>query len=111
MGIALIFLGLFLWFALAFNGSVGTDFVDKSFFTSGLLMIITGITLRLKSNWNIVRIFCALSLLTYLPMIWQRFNFQYGVDWVGFVFDLAISGFLIIVIEAISKKCGTASMS
>jgi hypothetical protein len=98
MGIALIVIGLFLCFALAFNGSVGADYVDQSFFTSGLLMVITGITISLKDNWNVVRILCVLSLLTYLPMIWQRFNFSFGVNWVGVIFDIAIAGYLVILI-------------
>ena len=98
MGIALILIGFLLWFALAFNGSVGTDFVDQSFFTSGLFMVIAGIAISLRTNWNIVRVMCALSLITYMPMIWQRFNFIYGVDWGGFVLDLAIAVFLIFVI-------------
>jgi len=96
-------IGLFLWIALAFNGSVGTDFVDRSFVASGLLMIMTGVSVSLKANWKLVRILGLLSLLTYLPMVWQRFNFQMGVSWTGIAFDLAIAGFLIVVIV---KKTG-----
>lgn len=104
MGMILVFLGLFLLFALAFNGSVGTDFVDRSFFASGLLMVIAGIATGLKSNFYIMKILCSLSLLCYLPMIWQRFNFNFGVDWVGFVFDIAIAAFLIFLIVVKPNK-------
>ncbi|MDY6867803.1 MAG: hypothetical protein SVT56_07840 [Chloroflexota bacterium] len=80
MGIALIVIGFFLLFAFAFNGSVGTDFVDKSFVTSAILLMVTGVVVLLKANWNVVRVFCVISLLSYSAMIWQRFNFSFGVD-------------------------------
>jgi hypothetical protein len=101
MGIALIVIGFFLLFAFAFNGSVGTEFVNKSFVSSAILLMITGVVVLLKANWNIVRVFSVISLLTYSPMIWQRFNFSFGVDWGGLVFDI---GLVIFVIYLIIKK-------
>ncbi len=98
MGIALISLGLFLWFALAFNGSVGEQFVNYSFFTSALLMVISGAIKIIKSKSELSRYICIVALFCYLPMIWQRFNFQFGTDWGGFYFDIAIVTFMIIFI-------------
>lgn len=98
MGIALIVIGFFLIFALGFNGSVGNDFVDKSFFTSAILLMVTGVVVLVKANWNIVRVLCVISLFAYTPMIWQRFNFSFGVDWGGLVFDMGLVIFIIFVI-------------
>ncbi len=96
MGIALIGLGLFLWFALAFNGGIGEPFVNYSFFTSALFMIIAGSMRIVKSKPNIARILCEIALVAYMPMIWQRFNFTFGTDWGGFYFDIAIVVFMLI---------------
>lgn len=101
MGIALIVIGFFLLFAFAFNGSVGEDFVNKWFVTSAILLMITGVVVLLKTNWNVVRVFCVFSLLAYSPMIWQRFNFGFGVNWAGLVFDI---GLVIFIVVLISKK-------
>lgn len=98
MSIALIFLGLFLWFALSFNGSVGEQFVNYSFFTSALLMIISGVIGIIKSKYQLSSYFCIAALLCYLPMIWQRFNFKFGTDSGGLYFDIAIVTFMVIFI-------------
>jgi hypothetical protein len=98
MGIVLIFLGLFLWFALAFNGSVGEQFVNYSLFSSALFMIVSGALKFAKSKPEIPRNFCIAALLCYLPMIWQRFNFKFDTDWGGFYFDIAIVTFMVIFV-------------
>lgn len=104
MGIALIILGLFLWFVLGFNGSVGTDFVDRSFSTSAFFMVITGAVILVKLNWNLVRVLCVVALVCYLPMIWQRFNFSFGINWSGVIFDIGIVIFMFILIIKKSNK-------
>ena len=104
MGIALIVLGLFLWFSLAFNGGVGKPFVNYSFIASALFMVIAGSMKFAKFNHGVTRIFCAAAFLGYLPMIWQRFNFDFGINWVGFSFDIAIVVFLLIAISSKSNK-------
>lgn len=100
MGIALIILDLFLWFALEFNGSVGEPFVNYSFFISALLMVITGLLKIANSNWEVARIFCAAALVFYLPMIWQRFNFEFSTatDGPELYFDIGILIFMLIFI-------------
>jgi hypothetical protein len=98
MGIVLIFLGLFLWFALAFNGGVGEQFVNYSFFISALLMITSGLIKTITSKYEMSRNFCIGALLLYLPMVWQRFNFNFGIDMGGFYFDIAIVTFMVIFI-------------
>jgi len=98
MGKSLVFLGLFLLFTLVFNGGVGTVFVDYSFFASALFMIAAGVLKTAKPKSKIVRYFCAAALVSYIPMIWQRINFTFDTDWVGFGFDAAIILFLLVVI-------------
>jgi len=98
MGITLIFFGLFLWFAYAFNGSVGNLLVNYSFLASALFMVIAGTLRTITSKNTISRYFCIAALICYLPMVWQRFNFKYGTDWVGFYFDVAIILFMLVFI-------------
>jgi hypothetical protein len=101
MGIAFILIGLFLWFALAFNGGVGETFVNYSFFTSALFMIITGALATTKSNRKAARNLCSIALVCYLPMIWQRFNYSFGADWGGLFFDII---FVVLMVIFLLKK-------
>ena len=96
MGIGLILIGLFLWFTLAFNGSVGETFVNYAFFLSALFMVIAGSLRVALSNSVTSKFVCVAALVCYLPMIWQRFNFKFNADWVGFCFDLIFVLFMII---------------
>jgi hypothetical protein len=84
---ALIFLGLFLWFAIAFNGGIGEPFVNYLAIASGLFMVVTGIMIIKKYTVSSIRIISMLAIITYSAVIWQRFNFSYGIDWGGIVFD------------------------
>jgi len=96
MGIALIFIGLFLCFTLAFNGSVGTIFLNYAFFISAILMITAG-SLRLALTDSFIsRVVCSTALICYSPMIWQRFKFN--TDWVGLYFDIAFVLFMLVFI-------------
>jgi len=98
MGIVLVLLGLFLWFALAFNGSVGVTFVNYTFFASALFMLIAGSIRVAHSNPKPFQVFSSIALVLYVPMIWQRFNFDFGVDLSGLIFDIFIVVFLIFCI-------------
>lgn len=101
LGIILILQGVFLLFALAFNGGVGEDFVNYSFFLSALLMIITGGLKISKANWSITSAYCLAGIIFYLPMIWQRFNFSFGTDHGGLSFDFWV--IVIMLIALIGK--------
>lgn len=94
MGIVLVLLGLFLWFALAFNGSVGVKFVNYTFFASALSMLIAGSIRIVHGNLKSFQVFCSIALALYIPMIWQRVNFNFGVDLFGLIFDIFIVIFL-----------------
>jgi hypothetical protein len=96
VAIVLIFLGLFLWFALAFNGSVGVAFVNYTFFASALFMLIAGGVRMVLGNSKPFRFLSSIALVLYIPMVWQRFNFNSGVDLAGLIFDIFIVVFLIL---------------
>ncbi|MCJ8305128.1 hypothetical protein [Shewanella sp.] len=98
MGITLIILGLFLLFAFGFNGSVGTEFVNSSFVTSALLMILAGTLKTASLNWKASRIVCVAALVAYTPMIWQRFNYKFSVDEAGLIFDIMFVVFMLAFI-------------
>lgn len=104
LGAILILQGLFLWFALAFNGSVGEELVNFSFFISAMLMIICGGLKISGTKRTITNHFCLASIVFYLPMIWQRFDSCYGIDSAGFSFDIWI-----IIIMFISLGCDRQS--
>ena len=71
LGIMLVLVGLFLLFALAFNGSVGEWFVNYSFFASSILIIACGIT-KIANRGKLTTIVLGfLGVIFYLPMIWQ----------------------------------------
>jgi len=94
-GAVLILLGLFLWFALVFNGSVGGKFVNYSFFFSGLVIIIFGFS-KLTIGSNYVSFPLGLiSIILYLPMVWERFN-SCETDIEGLKFDVFIILFILM---------------
>ena len=105
LGTLLIVQGLFLLFALAFNGSVGETFVNYSFFSSACAMLITGGLKIAKANWRIIAGVGLASIILYLPMIWQRFNFRSGTDYTGLYFDLGIITIMLISILCKPNQC------
>ena len=104
MGVTLVALGLFLWFALAFNAGVGEPFVNYLFFASALFMVIAGCLQIFSSYWRAARFFCVAALASYLPMIWQRFNSMFGPDWFGLLIDIVIVVYLLKSITRIPDK-------
>jgi hypothetical protein len=89
-GGAFILLGLFLLFALAFNGSVGISLVNYTFFTSSLLLVIIGFLRFSMVSWKLIIILTIGSAVLYTPMVWQRFNFNSVVVMSNVYFDLGI---------------------
>lgn len=98
MGIILIVIGFFLCFTLAFNGGIGTPFVNYSLLISAMLMVTGGILRLIYIKWLVVRSIAIVSLICYLPVIWQRFNFGSNVDWIGLYFDIAIIVFVLFFV-------------
>lgn len=98
MGIGLISLGFWLLFMLAFNGTVGEKFVNYSFFSSAVLMIISGAITKISSRSVVPLYFIIVALCCYLPMIWQRFQFDFGINWAGLSFDMAVVIFMAVFI-------------
>ena len=101
MSITLIFTGLFLLFAFSFNGSVGTTVVNFTFVTSALLIITAGVLNFSKSKQVLARNTCIVALVAYTPMIWQRFNFTFGIDGGGLFFDVV---FVVLMLFFIYNK-------
>ena len=87
MGGTVIFLGVFLWFAMAFNGGIGSVFVNWAAFASGLSMVAAGTAYIARWGAVYTRVLGVCALGGYLPVVWQRFHMRYGPDWVGLVFD------------------------
>ncbi len=104
LGEILIFQGLFLWFALAFNGSVGEQFVNYFFFTSALLMIICCVLKISGTKWSVTSRLCLASIIFYLPVIWQRFDFHSGMYSSDFYFDVWVIVILLISLTGKSKQ-------
>ena len=90
MSATLIVFGLFFLFAYAFNGSSGLPVIDYSFLSSAALLIIAGIFNIDKQGRNFSGYIILLGLVSYLPMVWQRFIWEFGPDWPGFILDLVI---------------------
>ena len=90
LGKLLIGMALFLSFALTFNGGIGETFVNYSFFTSALLILCLGVCKLIGAARKLIFTLGGLSIVFYLPLIWQRFNFRYGLDSGGLYFDLVI---------------------
>lgn len=88
MGVGFILLGLFLWFALAFNGGIGSSFYNFSLFTSALFMIITGSLAVFSINNNGSRRTCLVALVCYLPVVWKRIDCLNDPDAAGLLFDV-----------------------
>ena len=65
---------------------------------AALFMVIAGGLRIANANWKIARNICAIALVTYIPMIWQRFNFSFGTDTGGLYFDIGIVVFMLIFI-------------
>jgi len=95
---------------LLFNGTVGETFVNYSFFVSAFLMISGGIfsTAKSASYTYLTRITLVLALISYLPMVWQRFNFTFGIDRGGLYFDVGILLYIIALIaySLLPRKAG-----
>jgi hypothetical protein len=102
-GVISILLGLFLLFALVFNGSVGERFVNYSFFLCGLFLIIFGCSKLTIAASNVSASLGLISIVLYLPMVWQRFNFC-ETDITNVKFDVLIIMFIIVAIGFKGKK-------
>lgn len=87
MNSLLIFIGLFLLFAIGFNGGIGEPFVTYSAVCAGLLMVIAGTLGAAAKSRKIIVVVATAALVCYLPVLWQRFNLTFFVDWVGVFLD------------------------
>lgn len=101
LGILLILIALFLLLAMAFNGGVGETFVNYSLLASALLILGLGTSKIDDAPHKESITLGVLSVILYLPMIWQRFNCKFGLDSVGLYFDLVI---MVIVILSVLFK-------
>jgi hypothetical protein len=91
----LIFLGCFLWFAMAFNGGIGPELVNYAAFTSGLCIIATGLAMIFRWNRKLVRVLAVVAVTCYSAVIWNRIQLGIKDDWFGYVFDAVIVLFIL----------------
>jgi hypothetical protein len=103
-GGAFILLGLFLLFALAFNGGVGISSVNYTFFISSLLLVIIGFLRFSMVGWRLIIVLTIASAVLYTPMVWQRFNFNSVVVMSNVYFDLSIITTLLVSLTCKPNK-------
>jgi hypothetical protein len=95
MGFAAIVIGLFILFAVAFVGGLGSALYSYSACASAVSLILAGaaslkVERRVGVFWLLV-----LAAITYVPVIFHRFGFRWGIDWGGIVFDVLYVAFLL----------------
>jgi hypothetical protein len=87
MGIAAVCIGLFILFAVAFNGGLGPAIYTYSGCLSALTVIFAGLA-SFKARWrHATPWLLGTAGLVYVPIIYQRFMWTWGPDWGGIVFD------------------------
>ena len=91
MSIFAIVLGLFLLFAIAFNGGLGAVFYSLAAITSAFCLIFVGIT-SIKNNHNKEKPYylSLVAFVCYLAVIFQLFTFKNGVEWLALFFNICI---------------------
>lgn len=97
--IAIIF-GVFLLFALMFNGGIGSTLSNISAILSGISLMMFGIRSGSYKKINPKFFLSIFAGLTYLPIVYGRFNGRYETDWEGFKCDII---FLLLIV-ALSFK-------
>lgn len=85
--------GIFLLFALLFNGGTGVSLITYSVVLTGIILIMVGIISF--SNNVFPFVLSIVACLSYIPVMYLSFNTSYGVDWAALILD-AIIIFIII---------------
>ena len=89
MNIWAIILGLFVLFAVSFNGGLGNIFVTLPVTISGISLICIGIA-SINKKAKIPFYFAVVSFAAYLPMIIYIFTLSNSIDWIAFTFNIFI---------------------
>ena len=100
MGIFAIVLGLFLLFAIAFNGGLGAVFYSLAATTSAVCLISVGITaIKNKENKTAPFYLSIVAFISYLAVIFQLFTFTGGVEWLALFFNTFILFYIGLLIN------------
>jgi hypothetical protein len=100
MRFAAIGVGLFMLFAVAFNGGLGSTLVTYSACASATSLILAGAAAFKTERHKAVFPLLAVAALAYLPVIYQRYTWRWGIDWGGLVFDALFVAFLLYSLRA-----------
>jgi hypothetical protein len=100
MSFAAIGIGLFVLFAVAFNGGLGSSLVTCSACASAASLISAGVVMLRSEGHKAVVPLLAVAALAYLPVIYQRFTWSWGIDWGGLVFDALLVAFVLYALRA-----------
>jgi hypothetical protein len=109
MSSAAIGFGLFILFAVAFVGGLGQPLYTYAACISAVCLVLAGLAsytaqLRPAASWLLL-----VAGLAYLPVMYQRFVWQWGADWVGLVLDMLYMTFLLSFLY--SQRPGAARQS
>jgi hypothetical protein len=103
---AAIWIGLFMLFAVAFVGGLGRPLFTYAACASAIALLLAALAsftsrLRGAAPWLL-----GAAGLGYLPVIYQRFTFNWGPDWVGLALDMLYLAFLAYFFR--SQRSGNA---
>jgi hypothetical protein len=109
MGIAAICIGVFIVFAVTFNGGLGHAIYTYSACISAMTMILAGLA-SFEASWRwITPWLLGAAGLVYVPVIYQRFDCTCGADWGGLVFDGLFVIFLLCFLYSHRRGAGQQS--
>ena len=95
MNFAAIGLGLFILFAVAFVGGLGSALYTYSACASAISVILAGAVSLNAERRRAAFPLLAVAAIVYVPVLFHRFTFKWGIDWGGVVFDVLYVAFLL----------------
>lgn len=95
MASAAIWIGLFILFAVAFVGGLGSAIYTYAACASAIALIAAGLlSFKAESRWTVFFLL-GVSALVYVPVIFQRFTWRWGPDWGGLILDAMYVSFVL----------------
>jgi hypothetical protein len=97
MHVSAIVLGLFILFALAFVGGLGSALYTYSALASAISVILVGLLTVASKADRAATLLTMLAIFTWLPVVFHRFSGQWGLDWGGLLCDALYLTFLALL--------------